>query len=218
MAQATAFIEVHHVWAGPLLALVTFGESLVVVGFLIPATALLLLAGTLVGSGVLAPGSLLLWLVGGAVLGDAVSYWLGRWAGPTLIQRWPLNKHRKGVARARLFFMRYGFLSIFIGRFLGPVRSTIPLVAGMMRMRQLGFQLANVSSAVVWVVAMLTPGYLAARGASAAGMMAGEQAMTVVLLIVVLSAAGALIGARFLRAATRRRHVPAETKPGSDPN
>lgn len=215
MAQAAAFIELHHAWAGPLLALATFGESLVIVGFMIPATALLLLAGTLVGSGVLAPGPLLLWLIGGAIIGDAVSFWLGRWAGPSLIHRWPLNKHRRSVARARLFFMRYGFLSIFIGRFLGPIRSTIPLVAGMMRMRQLSFQLANISSAVLWVVAMLAPGYLAARGAHASGMMAGEQALTVVALIVVLSVAGVAIGARFLKVATSRRHPPTTDKPKS---
>jgi membrane protein DedA with SNARE-associated domain len=210
MAQAAEFIQTHHMWAGPLLALATFGESLVVIGFLIPATGLLLVAGALVGQGILEPGPLFLWLVAGAVVGDAVSFWLGRWAGPTLIQRWPLNKHRKAAARARLFFMRYGFLSIFIGRFLGPVRSTIPLVAGMMRMRQLSFQLANASSAVVWIAAILAPGYLAARGASAAGMAGGEQAVTMILLIVVLSAIGGLIGARFLRSATKRRAAAAQ--------
>src|SRR5690606_23459992 len=205
MAQAAEFIQTHHMWAGPLLALATFGESLVVIGFLIPATGLLLVAGALVGQGILDPGPLFLWLVAGAVLGDAVSFWLGRWAGPTLIQRWPLNKHRKAAARARLFFMRYGFLSIFIGRFLGPIRSTIPLVAGMMRMRQLSFQLANASSAVVWIAAILAPGYLAARGASAAGMVGGEQAITMIVLIVVRPASGGHDGARFLRAAANRR-------------
>lgn len=207
MALAAAFIQSHHAWAGPLLALVTFGESLVFVGFMIPATALLLLAGTLIGSGVLAAGPLLLWLIAGAIVGDAVSYWLGKWIGPALIQRWPLNRHRRSVARARLFFMRYGFVSIFLGRFLGPIRSTIPTVAGMMRMRQWAFQLANVASAVIWVFAMLAPGYLAARGASATGLMAGGQVTTVLVMVVVLSALGTVIGARFLRAATRRRHA-----------
>lgn len=203
MAQAAAFIETHHAWAGPLLALATFGESLVVVGFLIPATGLLLVAGALLGQGLLDPLSLLLWLVAGATFGDAISYWLGRWAGPSLIQRWPLNRHRRSVARARLFFMKYGFLSIFLGRFLGPVRSTIPLVAGMMRMRQAPFQLANLSSAVVWIVAILAPGYLAGRGAEATGMMEGGQLLLIIVLIVGLSAAGALLGARIMRAAAR---------------
>ncbi len=203
MTQVAAFIETNHAWAGPLLALVTFGESLAFVGFLIPATALLLVAGTLIGSGVLAPGPLLLWLIAGAILGDAVSYWIGRWAGPSLMHRWPLNGHRRAVARARLFFMKYGFASIFLGRFLGPVRSTIPLVAGMMRMRERPFQLANAASAVIWVIALLAPGYLVARGSAAAGLDQAEQIMAVVTMIIVLTVIGVFVGGRLLHAGVK---------------
>lgn len=203
----TQFIAQHQAWAGPLLALAAFGESLVLIGFFIPATALLLVAGTFIGTGTLPLVSTFLWLIGGAILGDAVSYWFGRWAGPPLVQRWPLRSHRRGVAAARLFFIRYGFVAIFLGRFLGPVRSTIPLVAGMMRMRERPFQAANVASAVVWVAAMLAPGYLVARGAAAAGLMGPEQLLTTITLVIVLSVLGTLVGARFFQFAARRRNL-----------
>jgi membrane protein DedA with SNARE-associated domain len=72
------------------------------------------------------------------------------------------------VARARLFFYRYGFLAVLIGRFLGPVRSVIPTVAGAMGMPQVRFQLANVLSAAAWMPALLAPGYLAAISVDAA--------------------------------------------------
>ena len=62
------------------------------------------------------------------------------------------------MARARLFFYRYGFASVLIGRFLGPIRSTIPTVAGVMGMAHGRFQLANVSSAILWMPLMLAPG------------------------------------------------------------
>ncbi|WP_170235505.1 DedA family protein [Verticiella sediminum] len=205
MAQAATFIEANQTWAGPLLALLAFGESLVFIGFLIPATAMLLLAGTLVGNGALPVVSTILWLVAGAILGDAISYWLGRWCGPALLQRRPLCNHRRSVARARLFFMRYGFMSIFLGRFLGPVRSTIPLVAGMMRMRERSFQIANASSAVIWVLALLAPGYLVAKGSAAAGLAAGEQMAAMITVIIVLSVAGVWLGGRMLSSARRRR-------------
>lgn len=209
----TEFIQVHHAWAGPLLALATFGESLVLIGFFIPATALLLVVGTLVGSGVLPAVPLLLWLIAGAVVGDAVSYWFGRWAGRGLVRRPPLNRYRRQVAQARLFFIRYGFVSIFLGRFLGPIRSTIPLVAGMMRMRARPFQLANVSSAIIWVFAMLAPGYLVARGAGSAGMMASEQLITVVTMVIVLSVVGTVVGTRFMHHVARKRAPQAQDKP-----
>jgi membrane protein DedA with SNARE-associated domain len=83
--------------------------------------------------------------------------------------RWRyLKSHRKHVARARLFFYRYGFLAVLIGRFLGPVRSVIPTVAGAMGMPQARFQLANVLSAAAWMPALLAPGYLAAISVDAA--------------------------------------------------
>ncbi|AHV93119.1 hypothetical protein D560_3263 [Bordetella holmesii ATCC 51541] len=113
-------------------------------------------------------GTILIWGVAGAVLGDAISYLIGRWLGPGVTRRWPLSTQRTAVARARLFFYRYGFASVFLGRFLGPIRSTIPTVAGIMRMNHARFQIANILSAIVWLPAMLAPGYFAARGLAAA--------------------------------------------------
>lgn len=161
--QIGLFIESNQAWAGPVVFLLTFGESLLVIGILLPATALLLFAGGLVGSGLVSPITVLLWGIAGAIAGDAVSYGLGRWFGPTIL-RWRFVKHhRSTIARARLFFYKYGFLSIFVGRFLGPIRSTIPTVAGVMGMSHWRFQSANVLSAIVWVPLMLAPGYLTAK-------------------------------------------------------
>ena len=142
--QIGMFIEANQVWAGPITFLLTLGESLVLVGLFIPATALMLLTGGLIGAGTLDPWNVLAWGVAGAIVGDALSYGLGRWAGPGVLRRWPLKQQRTAVARARLFFYRYGFASVLIGRFLGPIRSTIPTVAGVMGMAHGRFQLANV--------------------------------------------------------------------------
>ena len=155
--QIGMFIEANQVWAGPITFLLTLGESLVLVGLFIPATALMLLTGGLIGAGTLDPWNVLAWGVAGAIVGDALSYGLGRWAGPG-VRRWPLKQQRTAVARARLFFYRYGFASVLIGRFLGPIRSTIPTVAGVMGMAHGRFQLANVSSAILWMPLMLAPG------------------------------------------------------------
>lgn len=162
------FIEANQAWAGLVVFLLTLGESMLVIGIMIPATALLLFTGGLVGADTLPIAPILLWGIVGAIVGDAVSFWLGRWVGPSIL-RWRLIKrHRSTVARARLFFYRYGFLSIFFGRFLGPIRSTIPTVAGVMGMGHWRFQLANTLSAIVWVPLMLLPGFLAAKSVEAA--------------------------------------------------
>lgn len=161
------FMARNAVWAGPVLGLVTFGESLVVIGAFFPATALMVIAGGLAAAGVLHPVELLLWCLAGAVSGDAVSYWLGLRAGPVAWRHPLLKPRRRLVARARLFFKRHGVLSIILCRFLGPVRAFIPFIAGVTRMGQMRFQVANIVSAVIWVPIMLAPGYLAGKGFSA---------------------------------------------------
>jgi membrane protein DedA with SNARE-associated domain len=154
------YIRNHKDWAGPILGVIAFGESLVLVGLFFPATLIMVFAGLAIYDHQLDPVSVIGWSIAGAVLGDLVTYWIGRWIGPKVVHHWPLNRDKTAVARARLFFRKYGFLSIFIGRFLGPVRPTIPLVAGIMRMRHLTFQIANVTSAIVWVPFMLLLGII----------------------------------------------------------
>jgi membrane protein DedA with SNARE-associated domain len=155
-----AFVLHNKDLAGPILAALAFGESLVIVGLFFPATFIMVFAGLAIQQGQLDGAMVIGWSVAGAVLGDAVTYWIGLWIGPKILRSWPLNREKHTVAKSRLFFRKYGFLAIFIGRFLGPVRPTIPLVGGVLRMRQLTFQLANVASSLIWVPFMLFWGYL----------------------------------------------------------
>ena len=142
--QLVLFIQNNQAWAGFVIFLMTFGESLFVVGLFIPATVLLFATGTLMATGTLDSGTILIWGVIGAIVGDALSFWLGRWMGPKVLRHKHLNPYRRKVARARLFFYRYGFFAVLIARFLGPLRCFIPTVAGVMGMPELRFQLANI--------------------------------------------------------------------------
>lgn len=199
-----AFVENHGAWAGPVLGLIAFGESLAIIGLFVPATALMLMIGGLIGSGLIDPLPVLLWSIAGSVLGDALSYGIGRWSGRRLYYRSPLRRHRAMVARARLFFRKYGFWSVLVGRFLGPIRSTIPLVAGVMRMAQRPFQIANVVSALLWVPLMLAPGYLTARKIDGLDHLSGGQWTLAAGVIVLLCLVGPLLGARLLTARLER--------------
>lgn len=149
ITHASGLITAYAAWAGPIVGVLAFGESLAIVGLCIPATAVLFAVGGLLGAGTVEPWPVLVCAAIGGILGDWISYRIGRRIGPPVYRRWPLNRHRSTVARARLFFRRYGFASIFIGRFLGPVRATVPLIAGVMEMNQRRFQLANICSALL---------------------------------------------------------------------
>lgn len=208
ITQIGQFIEANQAWAGPITFLLTMGESMVLLGLFIPATALLLLTGGLIGSGTLAPWGVIAWGIAGAIVGDALSYYLGRWAGPSVLRRWPLKQQRTGVARARLFFYRYGFASVLIGRFLGPIRSTIPTVAGVMGMAHGRFQLANVLSAVLWMPLMLAPGYITARSLGTA-----ENAQQIAMMIG--AGLSVLLGCGLLLAMVRKRRQPVRARRGN---
>ncbi|KQT41967.1 hypothetical protein ASG43_16915 [Aureimonas sp. Leaf454] len=206
LSELAEVMRAHQAWAGPLVALISLGESLVFVGLLIPATAVMLIIGGLVGSGVVGPVPVLVGAIAGAVLGDIISYAIGRWLGPGIVHRKPLRRYRHAVAKTRLFFRRYGFAAVVIGRFLGPIRSTVPLVAGMMSMEHARFQIANVLSAVLWAPLMLAPGWIGARGLAEFEWIEGEHMLAVLALVLVATGVGtALLGRHFARRAKPRR-------------
>jgi len=97
------------------------------------------------------------------VLGDWLSYWLGYRYNYAIARIWPLSRHPDLLPRGEAFFRKWGILGVFIGRFFGPLRSAVPLVAGICGMRRMPFQIANVASAVVWATGVLMPGTLALR-------------------------------------------------------
>ena len=163
IAQIAIFVTAHGIWAGPIIGILAFGESLAFIGLFIPATTLMIAVGGLIGAGTIDGIPVVACAIVGAALGDWISYTTGGLVGPRAYRRWPLNRHRVAVARARLFFRRFGFATIFLGRFLGPMRAIVPLVAGVMKMPRRPFQIANVGSAILWVPTLFAPGYLAAR-------------------------------------------------------
>ena len=205
LSSAADFIARHHVWAGVVLGLVTFFESLVVIGAFVPATGLLVAAGGLVAAGVLDPMTVIVGCVVGAVAGDAISYWIGRRLGTGVLRQPMLLPHRRKIAWTRLYCRRYGVASGFIGRFFGPLRAFVPVMVGVLRMRQRVFQLANVTSAFVWVLAMLAPGYLAAKGLAQLEFMSEAHGPTLMLIAFAVVVVAAVIVMRWLKGRAAKR-------------
>jgi len=152
------FVRVHEAWAAPVVFALAFGESLAFISLLIPAWAALVGIGVLISSGHL--NFWPVWVAGsvGAALGDWLSYWIGVKLGPPVAHMWPLSRHPELLPKGEAFVKRWGVLAIFIGRFFGPLRASVPLVAGIFRMPPWQFQIANFSSAFVWAAVLLTLG------------------------------------------------------------
>ena len=161
ISQTVQFIAHHAAWTFPIMFITAFGESFVFVSLLFPGTTIMVAAGLLVPSGTVHLLPLLSGAIAGAILGDGVSYWLGLKFGTKLKSSWPLVRHPELITQGEALFRRFGAASVFIGRFFGPFRASVPLIAGMMRMPPLQFWIANIASAFIWAPALLLPGSIA---------------------------------------------------------
>ncbi len=139
---------------------ITLSESLAFIGLLIPGAVLMVGIGAVVSTGALSLKIVLLTAMAGAVTGDSLSYWLGRYYKNKLPSLWPFNRHPQLLERGKTFFHHYGGKSVFLARFVGPVRPVVPLVAGMFHMPPGKFTLINLTSAVGWAPAYILPGVL----------------------------------------------------------
>jgi membrane protein DedA with SNARE-associated domain len=156
--QITDFVRVHQAWAAPIVFALCFAESLAFVSLLIPAWAALVGIGTLIGASGLSFWPI--WVAGsvGAALGDWLSYWIGYKLEKRVYQMWPLSRHPELIPKGENFVKKWGALAIFIGRFSGPLRASVPIVAGIFAMPWWRFQIANFSSAFLWAWMLLTIG------------------------------------------------------------
>ncbi len=151
----TDFVWHHQVWAAPIVLLLAFGESLAFISLLIPAWGALVAIGALIGASGISFWPV--WIAGsiGAALGDWLSYWFGFKYKEHVAQIWPLSRYPEILPRGEAFVQKWGVPGIFIGRFFGPLRASVPLAAGIFEMPYWRFQAANFVSAFVWCAALL---------------------------------------------------------------
>jgi len=149
------FVRENQVWAAPIVGVLAFGESLAFVSLLIPAWSALIGIGALVGASDVKFWPVWVAAALGAALGDWLSYWLGFTFKDRVARMWPLSRHPEMLPSAGKFVGKWGVPGIFIGRFFGPLRAAVPLVAGIFEMPYWHFQIANFSSAFVWSATLL---------------------------------------------------------------
>lgn len=180
------WIIAHPNWAGFAVFLISLSESLAVVGLFIPGVAMMFGIGTLI-----ALGALDLWVTLGAatlgaIVGDGISYWLGHHYKDRLRGMWPFRKYPTLMRRGEQFFERHGGKSVLFGRFVGPVRPVIPVVAGMLGMPPMRFLVVNVASAIIWAPAYTLPGVVFGASLSLASEVATRLAVLLVAVLLTL--------------------------------
>lgn len=156
-----SLLTLHPIWLGLAIFLIACLECLAVAGVLIPGVVLLFAVSSLAGAGALSLPSALGLAYAGALLGDALSFALGRYFHQDIRRLKPFRQHPEWISHAERFFARYGMLSLLIGRFIGPLRPMLPMIAGMLDMPRMHFIFVSLLAAAGWAVAYITPGWLA---------------------------------------------------------
>lgn len=152
------FVRENAAWAPAVMFALAFAESLAFVSLLVPAWGALVAIGALIGSSDVSFWPVWIGAALGAACGDWLSYWIGVKLEYSVAHMWPLSRHPDLIPRGERFVRRWGAVGIFIGRFFGPLRAAVPLIAGIFEMPFWRFQIANFSSAFVWAAVLLTLG------------------------------------------------------------
>ncbi len=185
-------------------------ESIAVVGLVVPGSAIIVALGALVPSGAVGFWWLCFWSILGALIGDGVSYWAGYRHRDRLTRLWPFSRHPEVLAAGERYFATHGGKSVFLARFVAPVRGSVPLVAGIAGMAPVPFFAASTFSAFGWAPLHILPGALIGAGLTLTGAMATRLLVLVIVLVIILWIAGKVTilavrhGVRALAIAERR--------------
>jgi undecaprenyl-diphosphatase len=183
--------------------LIAFLEALAVVGLLVPGILLLLLIGAGIGWDPPLMAALTAAFALGAMLGDGLSFLLGRRYRERLAAVPIDSRFGRWLAQGRDFFARHGGRSVFIARFLGPLRPVVPLVAGSLGLAPRQFLPRMVLAGLLWAPAMVVPGALFGESLELAAEFGGR----LVVLLLLLFVGGWLVvnGVRFVYGWSARR-------------
>lgn len=158
------WIKVHPESGFWLTFFIAFVESIIVIGGLIPGSLAITGIGILAGSGFLNGFTTFLAASFGAFVGDLSGFFIGRYFKQNLKNFFLFQRYPRALQIGKIYFEQHGGKSVFLGRFIGPIRAIVPAVAGMMGMRIPDFIIINFCSALGWSTLFFIPGVLIGKG------------------------------------------------------
>ncbi len=177
------WVQLHPLWAGVIVFVVSALESLLVVGLFVPGSVVMFGFGAMIAAGSMELVPTLILGAAGAVCGDGISYFIGRHYHQRLRVMWPFRRYPHMIARGVDFFHQHGGKSILLARFVGPVRPLIPAVAGMLDMPVRRFFAVDTLAAMLWAPAYILPGVLFGASIGVAAEIAGRLAALLIMLV-----------------------------------
>ncbi len=143
-----------------LLGLFLWAEVGLFLGFFLPGDTLLITAGIFAKQGKLSLAAVILVAAVAAIAGDSTAYFIGRKTGPKIFQKEDSVLFKpEHVARARVFYDKYGPKTLLIAHFIPVIRTFSPLFAGIAEMPYKRFLTFDAIGDTTWAVSVTLVGY-----------------------------------------------------------
>jgi membrane-associated protein len=160
-----AMVEQNVILVYVTLFAIFFSETGLVVMAFLPGDSLLFVAGAVSALPAAQAKGLNVHLLAGliivgAILGNTLNYYIGRWLGMKVYDGTISWINQDALRKTHDFYERHGGKTVTIARFVPIVRTFAPLVAGSAGMDVYRFQFFNVLGAVIWVTSLVYGGYL----------------------------------------------------------
>jgi len=143
------FIISHFAWLGPwFFFLGATAEALPIIGTFLPGATIVTRGGFAAAHGYFSLRDVLIFSIAGAISGDTIAYYTGVYGGTYIRRKKILNDVL--LQKGENFFHKYGNQSLLWGRFIGPIRSIMPFLAGLAKVKSRTFWTWNIISGIIW--------------------------------------------------------------------
>lgn len=157
--QIATFIVAH----GNLIYLLLFSIVFLEIGifplFFLPGNPLIFIAGSFcsIGSLNLLPTSLT--LLSAAILGNLVSYQIGKAFGRQIDHSQSRHANQNALNKTKRFYAKYGQYTLMVSPFIAVVRTFAPLLAGVGQMPKKIYFFSSTIGSLLWISLLMLAGY-----------------------------------------------------------
>ena len=130
-------------------------ESLVGIGLFVSGVFLLGIASYLLSQDIISATQLAITAAAGAMLGDHVGFFFGRFLGPRLHHTRLFIRHADRILKTETMIARWGAVAVPIGRFVPAIRSIVPALLGTSGFAPRRFIIIDTLSCATWAGALV---------------------------------------------------------------
>lgn len=147
-------------WSYLILFVIVFCETGLVVTPFLPGDSLLFAAGAFAAIGVFDVQLVTIVFVIAAIAGDNLNYWIGYHVGPKIFHKENVRLfNKKHLDRTHEFYEKHGGKTVILARFIPIVRTFMPFVAGIGRMKYPRFVSYDIFGGIAWPAIFVLSGY-----------------------------------------------------------